>query len=258
MIQIRDMTPADEAFVGSCTHIDETAEWTASCARRVPWLRQMHVHGLRVKVAVDDGEHVGFLYCMPIERAPWGPVGRDLMVIQCLVVQDKVKGHGVGRELVQAAEDEARTQGKRGVAAIAFYHDFWLLPASFYEACGYRVVRRKGASAVMWKAFDSSAEPPDFLEPRYTYTPVAGKVVVDLFWTLSCLTSDTEAQRVREVCAEIGDSVCLREFCAGEPEIRDAAGICRAIYVNGNEIGWGCEAPKEGLREAIEKAMEEA
>ena len=28
-ITIRDMR--DEEFVGSCTHIDETAEWTASC-----------------------------------------------------------------------------------------------------------------------------------------------------------------------------------------------------------------------------------
>lgn len=28
-------------------------------------------------------------------------------------------------------------------------------------------------------------------------------------------------------------------------------------FVNGKEIGWGYEAPKDGIREAIEKAMKE-
>jgi len=34
--------------------------------------------------------------------------------------------------------------------------------------------------------------------------------------------------------------------------------IPRAIYVNGSEIGWGYEAPKDGIREAIQRAMTES
>ncbi|MFC2172374.1 hypothetical protein ACFLU6_07050 [Acidobacteriota bacterium] len=32
----------------------------------------------------------------------------------------------------------------------------------------------------------------------------------------------------------------------------------RAIFVNGKEIGWGYEAPRNGLRETISKAIEQS
>ena len=38
----------------------------------------------------------------------------------------------------------------------------------------------------------------------------------------------------------------------------DSRGISRAIYVNGREIGWGYEAPREGLREAFRAALSAA
>jgi hypothetical protein len=82
-----------------------------------------------------------------------------------------------------------------------------------------------------------------------------GRVVIDLFRSRSCLTTDTEAQRVRDVAAELGDSVLLREYCSDDPEIRSRYGISRAIFIDGREVGWGYEAPKEGLREEITKAM---
>jgi len=141
-LQIRDVTAEDERFVASCTHVGETEEWDASCQRRIPWLREMQAQGMRVKVALLDGQHAGFLYLLPIEIAPTGPVGRDLSVIQCLTVKDGFKGRGAGRALIAAAEQEARAQGKAGIVVTAFYHDFWFMPASFFEARGFTVARR--------------------------------------------------------------------------------------------------------------------
>ena len=249
------MQGEDEGFVGSCTHVDETTEWTASCQRRVPWLRDQYQRGLRTKVALLDGVHAGFLYVMPIEIAPWGLVGRDLMAIQCLTIKDEAKSKGVGRCLVAAAEEETQRQGRKAVTVVAFYHDFWFMPATFFEKCGFSIVRRRGKSAILWKTFDPSSEPPSFPERRYEFMPVQGKVVVDLFWSRSCLTTDTEAQRVREVVEEFGDSVLLRDYCSDDPDIRSTYGIFRAIFINGEEVSWGYEAPKEGLREAIRKAI---
>ena len=85
--------------------------------------------------------------------------------------------------------------------------------------------------------------------------PEPGKVAIDLFWSRSCLTTDTEAERVREVAAEFGDAVVLREYCADDPGVRAHYGIYRAIFIDGQEVGWGYEAPKEGLRAAIREAM---
>lgn len=255
VLQIVDMRPQDERFVASCTHVGETEEWDASCGRRIPWLREMIERGMRVKVALLDRQHAGFLYLLPIEISPAGPVGVDLSVIQCLTVRDRFKGHGAGHALVAAAKEEVKQQGRKGIVVTAFYHDFWFMPAPFFEECGFTVVRREGETALLWVTFDETAQPPRFMERRYHFTPVDGKVAIDLFWSRSCLTTDTEAQRVREVAAEFGDAVLLREYCADDPDVRARYGLYRAIYIDGQEVGWGYEAPKEGLREAIRAAM---
>jgi GNAT superfamily N-acetyltransferase len=139
-IIIQDMQKEDEEFVGSCTHVSETAEWTASCQRRIPWLLDQHGLSLRTKVALVEGVHAGFPYVMPIEIAPWGPVGRDLMAIQCLTVKEEANSRGIGRQLVAAAEEETQNQGRKAVTVVAFYHDFWFMPAPFFEKCGFEVI----------------------------------------------------------------------------------------------------------------------
>ncbi len=271
---VRDMQPDDEEFVGTCTHVGEAEENTASCWRRMPWLREQQQYGLRVKVALIDGKHAGFLYAMPVEIAPCGPEGRDLMVIQCLEARKGLDGwatagQGVGRALVEAAEEEAHHQERKGVVVIAYYHDFWFMPALFFEKCGYSRVGEivevtdvgerayLSNKALLWKVFDDSAKPPRFRKPDYVFEPVAGKVVIDLFTTRSCATFDMEAQRVREVAGEFGISVVLREYCADDPKVRDKYGLCRGIFINGKAVGWGAAAPKNGVRAEIEKARQQ-
>ena len=255
-IIVRDVSEEDEYFVGTCTHVHESEEIDACAERRLAWLHRTYEAGARTKVALLDGKRVGFLYVMPIEVSPWGPVGRELMVIPCLYVIERAQGRGAGRALIAAAEKEARHQGRKALATTAYYHDFWFMPAPFFEKCDFTVVDRQGNLALMWKVFDSSAKEPRFLEPHYTYRPVPGKVVVDLFYNTFCGTSDIEAQRVREVAAEFGEAVALNEYSADDPATLTRYQIPRRILVNGEEIFWGYEAPREGIREAIERALE--
>jgi predicted N-acetyltransferase YhbS len=228
-IETRNMDLTTEYFVGTCSHVDESDETDAVAKRRIKWFRDMHKRGLRVKVALLDEKQIGFLYVMPIEICPWGPLGEDLMVIPCLVVLDKEKNQGAGSALVTEAEEEARRQGKKGIVTTGYYSDFWFMPAPFFERLGFSVVGdiRKVTSegqeeylnkeALLWKVFDSSARPPEFLKPNYRFKPVPrflkpnyrfkpvpSRVVVDLFWNTFCATSNGEAQRVREVTIEFG------------------------------------------------------
>lgn len=253
-IEIRNMLTEDEAYIGTCTHAGESDEIDREGARRVIWLRSMEAQGLRTWVALADGQRTGFAYAMPIELCPWGPLASGLMALPCLLVRP-VNGRGVGRALVQAAEEEAHRQGLHGLATVGYFHDFWLFPAPFYEKCGFQVLARQDTAALLWKPFDAQAQAPRFPAPQYTYAPAHGKVVIDLFWNIFCSTSDIEAQRVREVAAEFGDAVVLRECDAGDPAVFQRHQISRAIYVNGQEIFWGGEAPRESIREAIEKAL---
>ena len=75
--------------------------------------------------------------------------------------------------------------------------------------------------------------------------------IFDAFWHRQCLTTATEILRVREVCAEFGDRVLLREYDATDSAVRTQHEIGRQLMVNGQAIGWGYEAPRDGLRRAI-------
>jgi GNAT superfamily N-acetyltransferase len=255
-VVVRDVDPAEDYFVSTCSHTNESDEIDASGRRRAAWLGRMRASGLRAKLATVDGEPVGFVYTMPIEVCPWGPIGKDLTVLPCLWVLPDHAKRGIGRALTEAAEEEARRQGTKGLVTTAHEQYDWFMPVSFFASRGFEEARRKGGTAIMWKVFDDTAESPEFLEPDFRFEPVPGKVAIDLFWQTFCETSDIEAARVREVAAEFGDAVVLREHCADDIEVLVRHQIPRAIYVNGAEIGWGYEAPREGIRDAIRKVLE--
>jgi GNAT superfamily N-acetyltransferase len=256
---VRDMTAEDEYFVGTCTHEGESEEMDSCARRRLAWLHSKEGEGLRVKVALSEGEGVGFLYTMPIELSPWGPLGSDLLVFPCLFVRPEAKGRGVGRKLIEAAEQEAERLRLKGVVTIGYHwDDFWFMPASFFRSLGYEEAERRGSCSLLWKRLSPDAVPPRMLTRNWSYAPVPGRIAVDLFWHSFCATCNLEAARVREVAAEFADSVVLREHCADDREVLLRHQIPRAIFVNGREIGWGYEAPREGIRDAIKAAMEEA
>jgi len=260
-IEIHDMASNDEYFVGTCTHINESKEIDASAVGRLAWLRAMHEKGSRVKVVALDGRVTGFLHAMPIEISPWGPLGRDLLAVPCLYSASK--GHGVGKALLASAEEEAGRQGRKGIVSIGYYHDFWFMPAGFFEANGFLRCRQAGQAyfdsksraGALWKPFDERVEAPVLLKPRYKFKPIPGKVVIDRFWNEFCQTSSIEAQRVREVAAEFGDWVVLNEYSADDRSVLLRYQISRAIFVNGLEIRWGYEAPRDGIRNAIVQAL---
>ncbi len=257
---IRDMDEHDEYYVGTCTHVNESAETDLCSKIRNEWFRDMHKRGLRIKVALQDGKHVGFAYMLPIEISPWGPLGQDLLFIPCLV--SDAKNQGVGRALIDSAEKAAREQSKIGILTMAYFPDFFFMPGEFFERCGFKIVKSRALNdenlteALMLKAFEDIAPDVDFLERGYKYEHVTDKIVVDLFWNPFCQTSVIEANRVKKVSEEYGDKVILKEYKIHDRDDLLEHGIFRGIFVNGKEIYWGYEAPEEGIREAIENEMQ--
>jgi len=256
---IKDMGECDEYYVGTCSHVNESREIDICSEVRNEWFEEMYERGLRIKVAVLDGERVGFIYMLPIEISPWGPLGEDLMFIPCLVSDEE--GKGVGKALIDSAEEVAKEQGKKGILTRAYFSDFFFMPGEFFERCGFETVKSREleeeglTEALMWKVFDPAVERVDFLESEYEYEPLEGKVVIDLFWNPFCQTSVVEANRVKKIAEEYGDKVFLNEYRVHDRDDLLEHGMYRAIFVNGEEISWGYEAPEDGIREAIEKEM---
>jgi GNAT superfamily N-acetyltransferase len=255
---VREMREEDEYFVTTCSHVNESDEVNACAENRRRQFEIMKSEGALFKVAILDHAHVGFAYGIPIERSSWGPLGHSLMVIPCLYVLPQWVSKGAGKALIKSIEDEARTSNCHAVTITAYRNvpeTELFMPASFFQSLGYVPIESRGREILLWKPFSPSAAAPHFLQPHYVFEPIEGSVVVDLFWNAFCLTSVIEARRVREVCLEFGNQVTLREFRAEDREVLLQYQISRAIYVNGREIGWGYEAPKDGIRTAIEQAL---
>jgi GNAT superfamily N-acetyltransferase len=259
-MEVIDLTEEHMPFVGHCTHIDDSNEEIKRVAGvRERWLQDAMAGGLRVKVAMDSGQPVGFAHCLPIELGAPGMSGADLMTVPCLTLKyDRVyaekRGSGYGRALMEAVEAEARKE-KKGVAVLAYDHDFWFMPASFFRRLGYRQVAREGSAVIMLKGFEP-VRPPVIHRPNYRPEPVPGRVAVDAFWHPICMTAIVEIHRVREVCAEYGERVLLREFNCGDKRVLERYQTSRALFINGEPRAWGYEAPRDELRREIERALE--
>ena len=173
-IEVRGLTADDEYFVGTCSHRNESDEIDASARRRIAWLKEHHAEGVRAFVALGDGQHVGFLVCMPIDVSP------------CLYVLPHSKDRGVGTALLEAAEQEARDQGLAGVVLQAVHLEgWWFMPAAWFESRGWQEVERRGATRLLWKPFAEDAPAPSLLEPAYAFQPAPGKVVDGPEWPTS-------------------------------------------------------------------------
>ena len=84
------------------------------------WFERMRGQGLRVKVALDDqGTVGGMIQYVPIEQVP--VEGRDLYYVYCIWVHGYAKGRGnyqkkgMGKALLQAAEEDVRQGGGKGL-----------------------------------------------------------------------------------------------------------------------------------------------
>jgi GNAT superfamily N-acetyltransferase len=253
-IRIGDVTEDTLWYVACCAQVDEGAKVADAGELREDWMRMALTRGgMRAKVALDVDEPIGFLFLVPIERTAWYIAGQELLTIQCMNVEDAYRGRGVGEKLLAAAEETARLHAQ-GLAVIAYEPSEWFMPAGFFAARGYREVERRGSSVLMFKPFKADASAPSFI-PRQYQPPrlVPGKVIVEAFWSPQCLTTALEILHVREVCAEFGDDVILRELNAGMPGMRDRFGIPRTIFFNGVEKGWGYEVPQEGAFDGAER-----
>jgi len=256
-IVVRDKLPEDDYFVTTCSHMHESAEIDACSTKRTKLFARMAAQGMVIKTGFVDGKPAGMLYMMPVEISPWGPLGADLMVIPCLFVLRSYQGNGLGKALLECAIANARASERKGLAMFGFTFPGaeWFMPRSFAEKMGFALAEEKGPAAILWMPFAPDAAPPRLFTSQYKFQPMPGKVVVDLFFNDFCQTSCIEAQNVRDVVAEFGDRVILQEYDAGDPATVRKYQLERGIYINGREIFWGYEAPKEGIREAIEKAL---
>ncbi|MBI1923367.1 hypothetical protein HYR99_03860 [Candidatus Poribacteria bacterium] len=205
---IEELDPESEQDFGPIVPVD-------AYNRKLAWARELFTKGFQRKIAFNEaGEKVGFIEYMPIEEALDNIVGENVNAIHCLWDQTDPEGGEPTRALLDVVEQESREVG-RGVSFVG-----WRMKDLLIQR-GYKITDEPEQPYFLaLKAFEPNQN-ASFIPHMRTIPQVElieGKVVVDVFWNVSCSLCahglgqlETVRQACKAAAEEVDDAVTLRE-----------------------------------------------
>jgi GNAT superfamily N-acetyltransferase len=228
--------------------------------KREIWFNKKREKGLRAKLALDGrGEVGGMIQFLPIEETFVD--GGDLFFVHCIWVhgykqgRGNFQGKGMGRALLQAAEDDARAAGAKGIAAWGIRFPFWM-KASWFKKFGYKKADRQGVAVLLWKPFSDDAAPPKWIRgPKKPLVITPGKVTVMSFVNGWCMAMNLAYERAKRAASEFGDAVEFREIDTSDRATFLEWGIADALYIDKKQVQLGPPPSVEKIRRLIAKRV---
>ncbi len=258
MPKIIDLTPELEGLYLNC--LTDDREWISETGDgKRAWYEAMKPRGLRVKLALDEeGRPEGMVQYLPVEES--FVKGRDLLFLYCIwVMKDERRGvdrqgRGVGSALLDAFEEDARKNGKKGTAAWGVTFPGFMR-ADWFEGRGYAVADVEGVQALLWKAWDASAPKPAWT--RALKKPEADPRVVKVAayrygW---CPEINKAFERAKLAAADLGPGVSYEEYDTKDERVMREWGITDALFIDGVEIPLGPAPSRDSLEAAMKASM---
>jgi len=257
-MRITDLTEDMKELYFVCLD-DWSDEFNDAGDYKVRWYEKMKDRGLRVKVSLDDsGEIGGLIQYAPIEHSFVD--GKDLYFVYCIWVHGHKKGRGnfqgkgMGKALLEAAEQDVNELGAKGLAVWGIPFPFWM-KASWFKKQGYQQVDKNGllGERLLWKKFKEDAEPPRLIKDKKKPQLSAGRVTVTAFRNGWCPVQNIMCERAKRACAEIGDKAVYQEIETFEKESIFKWGCSDVLYVDDKRINNGPPLSYEKIKKKIEK-----
>ena len=255
-MEIIDLGKEHEELFISCLE-DWSDEPREAGDHRQRWYIKMKDRGLGVKLAVDDDGVVGgMIQYLPVEQS--FVEGRDIYFVNCIWVHGYKQGRGnhqkrgMGKALLQAAEDDVKSRGSNALAAWGIPLPFWM-KASWFRKQGYVKVDQQGffGGVLLWKPFTSNAVPPRWINRKKKPELTSGKVTVTAFLNGWCMAQNLAFERARKATEEFGDRVVFHHIDTGDRANFLEWGITDALYIDGKQVRTGPPPSYEKLRKAI-------
>ncbi len=225
------------------------------------WYRKYKEKGLRVKVALDEKEiAVGMIQYLPIEESFVDGIG--LYFILCIWVHGHKEGlgnrqgEGIGTALLDAAENDAKDMGAKGMAAWGLWLPFWM-KASWFKKHGYKKADRASIKLLVWKAFSSDASPPHWIHQKKEVLINPGKVTVTAFINGWCPAQNMVFERAKRASSEFGDKVVFESIDTSDREVFLEWGISDGLFVDGKEISFGPPLSYEKLMKIVSRKVKQ-
>lgn len=257
-MRIAELTD-DTRHLYFCCLEDWSEEMTEAGNRKQTWFDKMADLGLRVKLALDDrGEVGGMIHYLPIEHSP--AEGDGLYFVPCIWVHGHKKGRGnfqrrgMGQALLQAAEEDARTLGAKGLAAWGLLLPFWM-KAAWFKKRGYTSADRDGISVLLWKPFTEDARPPKWITRKKKPQPEPGRVTVTAFANGWCPGQNLVYERAKRAAAELGDRVHYREIDTSDRQAFLEWGIFDGLFIDDKQVRTGPPPSYEKIKKLVERAL---
>ncbi|MDI6765791.1 MAG: GNAT family N-acetyltransferase [Bacteroidota bacterium] len=226
---------------------------------KMHWYEKMKNKGLRVKLALDEkGEVGGMVQYLPIEQS--FVEGKDLFFIPCIWVHGHKKGrgnfqkHGMGKALLQAAEDDSKSLRAKGIAAWGLRLPFWM-KASWFKKHGYKVADKQDMMSLVWKPFTSDAMPPKWIQRKQIPTFEPNKVTVTGYINGWCPAMNMVFERAKRASTEFKDNVIFREVDTFDRNTLLECGEADAIYINDKQVRNGPPPSYKKIKKLIAKQV---
>lgn len=223
------------------------------------WYRNYKEKGLRVKLALDEKERaIGMIQYLPVEES--FVAGTGLYFILCIWVHGHkeglgdCQGEGAGTALLEAAEDDVRELGAKGVAAWGLWLPFWM-KASWFKKHGYKKAERDSIKLLVWKPFSSDAMPPHWIHQKRAIPANPDKVTVTAFINGWCPAQNMVFERAKRASAEFGDRVVFECIDTSNREVFLEWGIADGIFIDGKQISFGPPPPYDKLMKMISRRV---
>jgi len=259
-MKIIDLVDEYEQLYFVCLE-DWSEEMKEAEAHKKVWYNKMKDKGLRVKLALDDsGEVGGMIQYVPIEYS--FAEGKDLYFINCIWVHGHKQGRGdfrkrgMGKALLQAAEDDVKAMGTKGIAAWGIPLPFWM-KASWFKKQGYTKVDKQGflGEVLLWKPFTDDVIPPKWIRQQKRPEETPGKVAVTAFLNGWCPAQNMIFERAKRAASEFGDKVEFREIDTFDKETFMEWGIADALFIDNKQVRTGPPPSYEKIRKMIAKRV---
>ncbi len=255
-MEVVDLAPEHKPLYFVCLE-DWSEEMVEAGDHKRLWYEKMAGQGLRVKLALDDeGTPGGMIQYLPVEHSL--AEGSDLYFVDCIWVHGHKKGRGnfqkqgMGKALLQAAEEDVKARGAKGLAAWGLLLPFWM-KASWFRKQGYRSVDRQGIQSLLWKPFTSEAVSPRWIRQVRKPQPIPGKVAVAAFLNGWCPAQNIVYERARRAASEFGDQAVFQGIDTFSRQTFLEWGITDALFIDGKQVRTGPPPSYEKIRHLIEK-----
>jgi len=257
-MRIIPLSPEYEKIFCVCLE-DWSDEMKEAGDHKEKWLARMRDKGLRVKLALDDrGEVGGMIQYVPIEESFVD--GQGLYFVHCIWVHGHKQGRGnfqkkgMGTALLQAAEEDARALGAKGIAAWGMAIPVFMR-AAWFRKHGYKKADSIGMQVLLWKPFAEDAAPPRWIRDKKKPDLEPGKVSVTALINGWCPGMNMAYERARRAAAEFGDKVSFRTVNTFDRATFKEWGEPDAIFVDGRGLRMGPPPTYQKIRKSIARRV---